>query len=182
MTVPVGTGRAAVPPEELVRRYFAEVVDGRSVATICELFAEDCRIFRADRATPIVGREQLCRFVRASIRAVPYIRTEIVSLVSQGDEIAARIAHEVRFGPVVITPLGPCVGTGAEASWQAMAFFRIADGRIVEERVIRDEMAILRQLGLLPAARRRAAMSTLRRLTRAVVPVAWWRRLRRARQ
>jgi hypothetical protein len=100
-------------------------------------------------------------------------------LISQGDEVAAVIAHDVRFGPVVLTPLGPCLAAGARASWQAMAFFRIAQGRIVEERVIRDEMAIIRQLGLLPTARRRAAASTLQRLARGLVPAAWLQRLRR---
>jgi hypothetical protein len=163
MSLPaIDRGTTVLSAESIVGRYFAEVVDGRSESSIDELFAIDCRIIRADRRTPIVGREALHRFVRLSISAVPEIHTTVLSVITNGaGDVAALVRHEVRFGPLLLTPLGPCLSAGRSATWEAIALFRIVDGLIAEERVIRDEITILRQLGLLPAARRRALRATL---------------------
>lgn len=158
----------AVPSaEHVVRRYFAEIVDGRSEVAIDELFAPDCRILRADRSRPIEGRQALRRFVRMSIQAVPEIRTEIISMI--GDDsgnVACVLEHEARFGALLLTPVGLAFAKGRKAVWQAMAFFRVVEGRIVEERVIRDEIAILRQIGLVSRLRRAALWRVARKLIR----------------
>lgn len=137
------------PEEGLVRRYFSEVVDERNAAAVPKLFAPDCRIVRADRTRPLIGVEALQRFVQLSIRAVPEISTHIEAVVDdRAGNLALVVTHKARFGPVVITPLGIATPYRRTAEWRAMALFRIRDGRIVEEQVIRDEIAILRDLGL----------------------------------
>lgn len=165
MTKVIRLTGAALHPEQVVRRYFAEIVDGRTDATLDELFAPDCCVRRADRMRAIEGRDALRHFIRMSIRAVPEIRTEILSMIGDGaGNIACLVEHEARFGPLVLTPAGPAFTRNRKAVWQAMAFFRVVDGQIVEERVIRDEIAILRQLGLVARVRRAAMWRIVRSL------------------
>lgn len=156
--------------EAIVRRYFREVVDGRRSEALSELFAPDCRIVRADRGSAIEGIAALERFVRMSVRAVPEIRTTFRQVVADGaGSVAVAVEHEVRFGPLVATPLGLCLARGRRVSWSAMAFFRIEEGRIVEERVVRDEIGILAQLGMLKRpmpARLGVLLGPLLRITR----------------
>jgi ketosteroid isomerase-like protein len=149
------------PNEALVRRYFAEVVDGRSDATLETLFTPDCQILRADRKLPIIGIAKVRSFVRASVVAVPEIRTKFLNVIDNGtDQIVVHVAHEAQFGPVVVTPVGVVFPRGKKAQWEAFASFSFRDGLISQERVIRDEVAILRCLGLIGARR-----------------LSWWRKM-----
>ena len=151
--------------EQLVRRYFQEVVDGRSDSTLAAIFHVNCRIVRADRKTAIEGLPALRRFVRMSIKAVPGIHTTIHSVICDDlGQVATHVQHTVRFGRFVITPVGLCFAKNRTATWEAMAFFRICDDKIIEEHVIRDEVTILRQLGMLSLGRSGA----LGRMQRAV--------------
>lgn len=143
------------PNEALVRRYFAEVVDGRSYHSLESLFTHDCQIIRADRNSPIIGIAKLRAFVRASIRAVPEIRTKFLEVVDDGaGRVVVCVSHEARFGPIVITPIGLAFSGGKRARWQAFALFVIRDGLIFSERVIRDEVAILRDIGMIGKIKR----------------------------
>lgn len=142
--------------ESVVRRYFDEVVDGRNAQAVDSLFAADCIVMRADLGRPMIGREVVRRFVTGSIRAVPSVKTEIQSLVAgPAGEVAVRVRHEAQFGPVVITPIGPVLGLDRcrPVRWTAMAMFTVKDGLIAEEHVVRDELAILKDMGLSPRLR-----------------------------
>jgi predicted ester cyclase len=141
-----------MPAEAVVRRYFAELIDGRSEdpAVLAALFTDDCRVHRRDLPVPLEGREQLARFLLLSRLTLRETRTTIDGLVAAGDTVAARVRHRVTFARDLSTPLGPARAEGKTVEWHAMAWFRIADGRIAEEWVVRDEVAIFAQLGLLP--------------------------------
>lgn len=158
----------ALQSEAIIRRYFEEVVDGRDPSAVDRLFTTDCRVMRADLGRPMIGRDAVRRFVAASVRAVPFIRTEIEAMVAGVDgHIAVRVRHEARFGPLVITPVGPVLGLDRRepVCWTAMAMFLISDSLIAEEHVVRDEIAILKGMGLsskLRSMRRRAAADRVR--------------------
>lgn len=150
------------PEEIVVRRYFSEIVDGRSTDTLDELFQANCKIYRADRKQPILGIGELRRFVEMSLKTVPRIKTEILSLgVLENRDVFVHVRHRVEFGGFLSTPLGLCWAKGRSATWEAMAYFVVSDGRIAQERVIRDEIAILRQLRMVSYALARSGASLL---------------------
>ncbi|MEQ1503479.1 MAG: nuclear transport factor 2 family protein [Myxococcota bacterium] len=134
---------------ELVRRYFSEIVDGRS-DDLASVFHPDCTVHRADLPEPIRGIEQLGRFFLVSRFTIRQTTTTIDAVITSGDTAAARVRHRVTFARPLSTPMGPVDAEGRTVEWAAMAWFRIADGRIAEEWVQRDEVAIFRQLGVVP--------------------------------
>ncbi|MEZ4236681.1 MAG: ester cyclase [Myxococcota bacterium] len=135
--------------EAVVRRYFAEVIDGRG-EDLSAVFTEDCVVHRRDLPEPIAGREQLERFLLVSRFTLAGTETVIDDLLADEDRVAVRVRHRVTVAGVLQTPFGRVDAAGRTVTWHAMAWFRVRDGRIAEEWVVRDEVAIFDQLGVLP--------------------------------
>jgi predicted ester cyclase len=133
--------------EAVVLRFFREVVDARS-GDLGALFTEDCRVHRRDLPVPIEGREQLERFLLVSRATIREMVTTIDALVSSEDTVVARLRHRVTFASDFPTPFGTARAEGRTVEWVAMAWFRMQDGRIAEEWIVRDELGILAQLGV----------------------------------
>jgi steroid delta-isomerase-like uncharacterized protein len=132
----------------VVRRYFDEVIDGRA-DVLDQLFTADCIVHRLELSEPIRGLDQLARFLQVARMSIRETCTEVRRLVAEADIVCAHVAHQVVFAGMLGTPLGARDVAGQTASWSAMAMFRLAGGKIAEEWVYRDEIGILRRLGLL---------------------------------
>lgn len=153
--------------EQLIRRYFKEIIDGRSISSLEEIFHPECRIIRADRTKPLIGLNALRRFVRLSISAVPSVKTTLNSVIcNDRNEVAVHVSHTARFGHLLMTPVGFCRAKDKSATWQAMALFKIKDDKIIEEMVIRDELSILKQIGMLKHGDRWQSLQFLRNIFR----------------
>jgi predicted ester cyclase len=135
----------------LVRRYFDEVLDAKRTEVVYELFAPDCRVQFPHEPEPRLGVET----VYASLEAASARQSSMVShlehIIAEGDLVAVRLRHDVTFNTIIPTRNGTLDATGKSVSWVAHVFFRVRDGKIVEEWVQRDEAGILQQLGGLPA-------------------------------
>lgn len=140
---------SASAAEAVVRRYFAEVIDGRS-DDLGSVFTEDCVVHRRDLPVPIEGREQLGRYFAVSRFTLSCTETTIDGLVATDETVAVRLRHRATFASDLPTPFGLAQAAGKTVEWQAMAWFRVREGQIAEEWVHRDEMAIFAQLGVLP--------------------------------
>ena len=92
------------------------------------------------------GIDEMKRFVAAYRRAFPDARSTVEDQVAEGDKVVtrwrARGTHQGQLGPIA--------ATGREFEMDGVTIERIADGRIVEVWVARDELGLLRQLGVLP--------------------------------
>jgi predicted ester cyclase len=66
--------------------------------------------------------------------------------------VAARITHHVTFGDSARwgSQAGVYPAGGKSVTWGATVIFRFEGGRIAEEWVNRDELAVLRQIGAVP--------------------------------
>jgi predicted ester cyclase len=125
----------------IVRRYFAEVLDGGNPAVIPELFASHGTGHFPGRDVPF----SQTRPETADRR----FATTIHHLLAEGDCVVAHLTHEVTYedGARFLTRLGPMDVGGRSVSWDAMALFHFRDGKIDEEWVNRDELDVLAQLG-----------------------------------
>ncbi len=134
--------------KELVRRYFAEIIDGRA-DVLEQIFFADCVIHRHDLPEPIRGVDQLAMFLEMSRYAIARTETTIHHLIAEGDLVVARLSHRATMRGEVLTPFGACDAAGKAITWSAMAMFRFEAGKIAEEWVLRDELGMLVQLGVL---------------------------------
>lgn len=78
--------------------------------------------------------------------AIPDFRFEVLTLLADGDKA---MFHSMTRG----THLGDMMGippTGKELALEAIDIVRVQDGKVVEHWGVFDEMAMMRQLGLIP--------------------------------
>ena len=75
--------------------------------------------------------------------------TEIAGLMAEGDLVAVRLTHRTRTRAHLFRCRSIEVAVRAERNldWSAIVQFRLRDGKIAEEWVMRDELAMLAQLG-----------------------------------
>ena len=67
-------------------------------------------------------------------------------MIGEGDVVATRVTHHGRHtGELMGIP-----PTGREVAYQYVHFFRFRDGRVVEQWSVRDDMTLMRQLGVVP--------------------------------
>jgi ketosteroid isomerase-like protein len=128
----------------LVRRYFDEVLDGGDRAVMAELFHDGA-------VQHFPGRDLKLDLSRSTTGGGSRtMKTTLHHLLADGNMVLAHLTHEVGYGPHTRfdTQLGRVDVSGRSVHWDAMALFRIEDGKIAEEWVNRDELSILSQLRL----------------------------------
>jgi predicted ester cyclase len=130
----------------IVRRFIHEGVIGGNLAVIDELASPDC-VNHAAVAEARHGIEGLKRVVAFSRAAQPDQRWTNEMLIAEGDLV---VIHGIR-----------------EATWQADGFrgiptpkgkpvavelvhiFRVREGKIVEHWAVRDDLGLMKQLGVI---------------------------------
>lgn len=121
--------------------------DIEDVRVVDEIVAEDvvCHGFPGMNPTDRESYKAWFRFFRAAFTG---IETEVPVLVADGDYVAARWI-------VSVDHTGPFAGvapTGRRVTFDGVALYRMQGGRIAETWLYADEMALLGQIGAVPAA------------------------------
>jgi len=83
--------------------------------------------------------------------AVPDARAEVLDVVAEGDKVVL----VDRFGGTHRGEFFGRPGTGDRIEWIAIHIYTVRDGKVLEDAVMTDALAILQQLGLVPSLRRR---------------------------
>jgi steroid delta-isomerase-like uncharacterized protein len=94
------------------------------------------------------GRDTYLAVVAANADTFEDLVWTVEEMVADGDAVAVRYT-------MTGTHRGDFAGfppTGKAVAAQSMAFYRLADGQIVEERAQLDMLGILQQIGAAPAA------------------------------
>jgi steroid delta-isomerase-like uncharacterized protein len=90
------------------------------------------------------GLEGLKEGIRALRTAFPDLEVQIHDLVSEGDKVVSRHTvrgtHEDEF--MGVPP------TGKQIEWDAILIFRVVDGKITDQWLQQDRLALMAQLGL----------------------------------
>jgi steroid delta-isomerase-like uncharacterized protein len=132
--------------KDLVRRFTAALNAGDFDA-LDGIVTED--FSRHSQATPDVevrSREDFKKLQETYAAISPDQHIEIKMLIAEGDKVAALATYTgTQTGP-----MGSFPATGKKYTMTFLSIFRIQDGRIAELWVEWDNMAILKQLGLLP--------------------------------
>jgi steroid delta-isomerase-like uncharacterized protein len=123
----------------LVRRLYNGI--NQRAEDVFDLFAADIVHHNRMPGTP-EGREGNRQGMHALFAAFPDLEVTIEDLVADGDRVAVR----TRLRGTHVGPLYGSPGTGKTVSIEAMAFFRILGGLIVEEWLVADQPSLLRQI------------------------------------
>jgi predicted ester cyclase len=128
----------------VVRRFFEEVLDRDDRALGLAIFSPDC--VRRFPGHTITGTDN---FRSTAPRPTSTFQTTIHDLIAEGDRVVARITHYVTYTQDIpdFPRIGRVAAAGKSVAWDAIAVFRLQDGRIVEEWVSRDELGMLQQFG-----------------------------------
>jgi steroid delta-isomerase-like uncharacterized protein len=135
-----------------VFRRWCEVISQNQLDLVQEIIAAD----EVDHALPPgvpAGREGVKQVFRLLHTAFPDLQIEIEDLIAEDDQVVGRVAargtHQGEF--LGIAP------TGKPVSFNAINVVRIAGGKIVERWSQADNLALLQQLGAVPAPGQTAA-------------------------
>jgi steroid delta-isomerase-like uncharacterized protein len=133
---------------DVIRRYFLELFNQGRLELLPELLHEKYVNHSPGSPDLPTGREGVGLVVQALRRAFPDLNYHIDELVEGSDSVAARTTltgtHQGDF--FGIAP------TGKRVTVKQMTFERFLEGRIVAHHRLTDDLALLRQLGVLPEA------------------------------
>jgi predicted ester cyclase len=132
----------------LVRRFIHEGVIAGNLAVIDELCSPEC-INHSAVPEARIGTEGLKRVVGFSRAAMPDQRWTREMVVAEGDLVVIHGIREAtwqaeRFRGVP-TPKGKAVAV------ELVHIFRVRDGKIVEHWAVRDDLGLMKQLGVVSA-------------------------------
>jgi len=137
----------------MATRFFEELLDNENFGILNDLFTEDCLFHRGDLTEPARGIAGIRSIVEKRIQLYRDFRTTIHQMIGEGDLVATRETHKGIHRGQFPTPIGTFDVTGRPIEWTSQVFFRFEDGKISEMWVARDELGILRSLGIVLEAR-----------------------------
>lgn len=138
---------AQMSPAEFARRHAEEIINGRRLDLIDELYAPEA-VFH-DPVAPdgaAHGRQAIKDFFTAIVVAMPDFHFALDDCFGTDDRGVWR-------GTVSATlqgAFGPFPPTGKSGSVPITEIFRVADGKIQEVWVYLDTLSILQQFGIIP--------------------------------
>jgi len=139
------TGMSAEENKDLVRRYIEEVWNGHDLAAIDELVSPEYFNHAASTAEYQRGGAKLA--VEWLLSVFPDHRFDIEDAAADGNTVAVR-------GTMGGTHEGELMGiapTGERVAVQQVHWFRVADGKVAEHWAVRDDLGMMRQLGVMPS-------------------------------
>lgn len=132
----------------VVERYFREVLDQKRIERMPELFARDAVLHRP--GIDVTGIDTAMQRLRAVLQDYTAFSTELSGLIAEGDMVSVRVHHRTRTRPgsTFRSRAGEVKLAADQAlDWMAIVQFRLKDGKIAEEWVMRDELGMLAQIG-----------------------------------
>jgi steroid delta-isomerase-like uncharacterized protein len=129
-----------------VSRRFTELFGTDDLSLADDVLSADVVFHGAVPDGDLRGREAVKGFVAAYRAAFPDAVSTVEDQVAEGDTVATRWrARGTHDGP-----LGDLPATGREFAIDGVTIERLEGGRIAEVWVARDELGLMRQLGVLP--------------------------------
>lgn len=132
-------------PQDVVLRYFKQVLDERNLSVLEDILQPDVIMTRPERT--IRGIQEARGFFEGAPQRFTEFHTEIHDVITSGDRVVVRLTHRATGAGTLNSRLGQFDMKGKALSWNAVAIFRVKDGKIAEEWVQRDELGMLLSIG-----------------------------------
>jgi predicted ester cyclase len=151
--LPVGSvaqsGSAGVqsPQQKLVLSYFHDVLDGRKIDLVDNMFQSDCALHFG--SNDVKGIDEVHGMVERIKTTYSSLATDVHDIFEAGDRVVVRITHHATGGGMLRSRMGTYDIKGKPISWDAIVIFQLKNGKIAEEWVSRDELGALLTAGIL---------------------------------
>jgi len=132
----------------IVRRLF-EVWNTGNLDAIDELYAADYAADYRPYAPLRQGHDAIRGMIQRAHVAFPDFHEELEEMVAEGDKVAVRFT----ITGTQLGQWGPLPPTGKPVRFEEIVILRFVDGKVVEQRGLPDNLAALRQLGVVPTPR-----------------------------
>jgi steroid delta-isomerase-like uncharacterized protein len=136
----------------IVRRWFDEVVSQGNIELVDEICMQCVPSFVVIQGVadpPPQGLEGVKGLIGVLRTAFPDLKFTIEGQIAEGDQVATRLT-------VRGTHLGEFMGipaTGKQMAVSGVSIWRLADGKLVNEWVNWDSLAMMQQLGVVPVSK-----------------------------
>jgi len=136
----------------IVRRWFDEVVSQGNIELVDEICMQCVPSFVVIQGVadpPPQGLEGVKGLIGVLRTAFPDLKFTIEGPIAEGDQVATRLT-------VRGTHLGEFMGipaTGKQMAVSGVSIWRLADGKLVNEWVNWDSLAMMQQLGVVPVSK-----------------------------
>ena len=131
--------------EALVRQFYDRAWNAEDLTAYDDLVTDDFVDHQAMPGLP-PGREGFRQLAVLFQTAFPDLKVQVEDVVAEGDLVAARwISTGTHQAPLFGIP-----ATGRPVRVTAMVVYRVEDGRLAEGWINRDDLGMMRQLGVVP--------------------------------
>ena len=135
----------------VVRRFFEELLSTDNLAVADELLSPGFRFYFAGSPDPM-DLERYKEFLVARRAAFPDRRFVVEDMIAEGDKVSARFimrgTHKGEFRGIA--------PSGREVKMTGIDMIRLAEGKMVEDRVEVDQLGMMQQLGVIPSPEEQA--------------------------
>ena len=139
--------------KEIVRRFFEEVVDKGNINLVDELYTTDCVVHRLESPQPIAGSQAWKQALKRIRQVYSEVKTTINELIAEDNRVACRLSHKNVHREDWVSRIGRHAVSGKTVGWHAMVVFHFREEKIAEQWIIRDELGMLIELGVLESAK-----------------------------
>lgn len=131
---------------KVIARRFIQVWGQGSLDTLDELASPNFSVYYPVLKQPIDGPEAFKQLLMGARSAVPDAALEFLDEIAEGDKVVVRwTVHGTHQGVFLGIP-----PTGKLVTWSGITIYRIASGKVVEERGEEDALGLMQQLGVIP--------------------------------
>ncbi len=128
---------------EWVAREFIQVWSAGNIELLDRLASEDLRVAYSHFPEPIVGREAFRGILEETFRHFPDLKTTARTIIADGERAAVEWEYEGTHQHGELFGAQP---DGRRVRVAGMTFYRVVDGRVVEERGVADVLGLMEQL------------------------------------
>jgi steroid delta-isomerase-like uncharacterized protein len=122
---------------------FAQVWAAGGLHIVDELAAPEIVVSYPTPPEPLRGQEAFKAFLTELIAGLPDASVTVDDMIAEGDKVACRwTMHGTHDGPLLGIP-----PTGKSIQISGFTFYRIADGKVVEESGMGNTISLMQQLG-----------------------------------
>jgi steroid delta-isomerase-like uncharacterized protein len=128
------------------RRFIEEILDTGDWSNADEVLHPDVVMYHPSSPEPIRGLGAVAGFLGVFRAGMPDLHLKVEDVTPDGETVAARwSAHGTHTGEMFGIP-----PTGNGIDIHGISFFRFVDGKIAEDWVEENTLAVLQQLGVIP--------------------------------
>lgn len=134
-----------------IAQEFAEAFNAHDEARLHAVGADDV-VFEAPGDVKLVGPDAMTEYAMAWLRAFPDARLTVNNTIVADDWAVQEITFEGTHDDTLVGPAGEIPATHRHLTGRAVQIFRAQGGKIADARLYFDQVQVLTQLGIMPAA------------------------------